>query len=132
MSNPQADQYIRNLEKEKRELQGRIDELRRNIIAIDSLIIKRRAQLIASTHGTKITMKNADRLFFEALILDIIRKSRNGMRTADVQKEIKNRGYRLNYNTLRAYMVSCRDSGKIIKSKKFIYNWVLPDDESSA
>jgi hypothetical protein len=128
MSNPQTDPYILNLEKEKRELQERIDDLRRQIIIIDSLIIKRRAQLMADAGGTKITIKNIDKLFFETLICDIIRLSKNGIRTADIQAEIKKRGYKLNYNTLRAYVVYLRDAGKIVKNKNNIYNWILPEE----
>lgn len=129
MLGPQTDAYIQNLEKEKGELQARLEDIRRNIIAIDSLIIKRRSQLLAGDEGKKVTLKNMDRLFFETLILDIISTTKNGVRTANIFKEIRKRGHKLNYNTLRAYIVSLRDNKKIVKNKKFVYNWILPDED---
>jgi len=47
------DSYILGLEKEKAELQRRVDELRRNISTIDTLIIKRKSQLSAGVDGKK-------------------------------------------------------------------------------
>ena len=121
------DPYILNLEKEKKELQSRIDELRRNIITIDGLILKRKSQLLAEVVGEHMTIKNTNKLFYEALIIDIISKRNNGIRTAEIFREIKNRGYKINYNTLRAYIVSMNLKKKITKSKRFIYNWITPE-----
>ena len=129
MHNPSDDPYIKNLENEKLEIQEKIDGLRNQLMTIDTLIIKRKSQLLAGAEEKKITRKNADRLFYESLILTIISFSKNGMRTADIQKEIRKRGHKLNYNTLRAYVVSLRNQRKITKDQKRIYNWVVAEPQ---
>jgi hypothetical protein len=131
MSTPQTDPYILGLEREKRELLAKIDDLRKKIRTIDALIIKARTELLANNTGVKVTRKNADRLFFETLILEVISKTKNGARTAQIYAEIGKLGYSLNYNTLRSYIIRLRDTKRIKRNRQNIYNWIVSSDETS-
>ena len=131
MSTPQTDPYILGLEREKRELLAKIDDLRKKIRTIDALIIKARTELLANNTGVKVTRKNADRLFFETLILEVISKTKNGARTAQIYAEIGKLGYSLNYNTLRSYIIRLRDTKRIKRNRQNIYNWIVSSDDTS-
>ena len=62
MPTPHDDSYIQRLEEEKAALQSRIDELRRSIAVINSLITKRRSQIIFGEKGVATNKRNAEKI----------------------------------------------------------------------
>ncbi len=114
--------YIKNLEMEKRGLENKIRELNKEINFIDKLIFRRKSQQMADSYGEKKSLKNSDRLFYEVIIIDLIKESKNGLRTSSIFEKLKLKGYFINYNTFRSYITRMRDAGKIKKSNS--YNWV--------
>ena len=119
-----SDPYIRQLEADKSTIEARIKELQSEVRTINNLIYRRRSESLAVSEGAALNLKNADRLFFEAIILEALGASERGLRTAEIQKQIKNRGYQLNYNTLRSYVTKMRDRGTIKKATANSYYWV--------
>lgn len=118
------DPYIAKLEAEKQAMEDRIAELQSEIRTINNLIYRRKSEIHAHDQDEPVTGKNIDRLLFETLILDTVRKSKRGLRTGQIYSEIKKSGYGLNYNTLRSYVTKMRNKGLIKKSTPASYYWV--------
>lgn len=118
------DGYLTQLERDKRELQSKIEDLRSSVRTIDTLIFKRKSELASKLSGEKINRKNSGRLIFETLILELITESKTGLRTSEIRGSIEKRNFNMNYNTLRSYVTSMRDKGLIQKSKTHSYKWI--------
>ena len=124
MPDLESDPYIKQLETDKADLEARIADLRTEVRTINNLIYRRRSNRLARSQSTKVNAKNADRLFFETMILEVLKNSKNGLRTSEIQTHITNDGYALNYNTLRSYITKMRDRGTIKKASPRSYYWV--------
>ena len=122
------DAYIKQLEADKQFLVDKINILQSEVKAINSLIYRRKSALIAESTGENRNVKNADRLFFETVILDILNKSKHGLRTSGIYREVSQQGYGLNYNTLRSYIAQMRDKGLIRKRVPTSYYWIAASD----
>lgn len=122
MSNP--DPYIQQLELDKAALEERIANLQSEVRTINNLIYRRRSEGLAASEGTAVNLKNTDRLFFEAMILETLNNSKSGLRTGEIQEKIVKQGYELNYNTLRSYVTKMRDRGIIKKATSYSYKWI--------
>lgn len=120
----QPDPYILRLEVEKKAFEAQVADLQREIRTINKLIYRRKSQAIAEERGEGINLKNVDRLFFETLILDVVRASKQGLRTGEIYDRIRKSGYGLNYNTLRSYITKMRDKNLIKKRSPHDYHWV--------
>lgn len=121
---PDQDAYIKQLEADKAALEARIAELQSEVRTINNLIYRRRSEGLAAAEGTAVNLKNADRLFFEALILELLKGSKRGLRTSEIHTQVAKRGYELNYNTLRSYVTKMRDRGTIKKASAHSYYWL--------
>ena len=122
------DAYIKQLEADKQAIVDKINILQSEVKAINSLIYRRKSALIAESTGENRNLKNADRLFFETIILDILNKSKLGLRTSGIYKEVSQQGYGVNYNTLRSYIAQMRDKGLIRKRAPTSYYWITASD----
>lgn len=122
--NTSADPYIARLEADKKALEAQIADLQSDIRTINNLIYKRKSEAFADQQGERINLKNAERLFFETLILDAIRSRDKGLRTREIYTVIARAGYGINYNTLRSYVAKMRDKGLIKKATSESYYWV--------
>ena len=118
------DAYVDRLEAEKRALEERIRELQAEVRAINNLIYRRKSEIHAGGTGQERNLKNTDRLFFEAIVLDALRNSKRGLRTGEIHSAVTKQGYSLNYNTLRSYVTKMRDKGLIRKKTPTSYYWV--------
>jgi predicted transcriptional regulator len=118
-----SNHYVENLEKEKAALEARIVELQNEVRAINNLIYRYKSQNIAKAKGESVNLKNIDRIFFESMIIDALRSSKNGLRTREIYESLRRSGYNVNYNTVRSYVTRMRDRGSIRKKSKGSYNW---------
>ena len=123
------DTYIEQLEAEKAELEERIRALQAEVRTINTLIFRRRSRGLAETVGDRPNLKNADRLLYETVILDVLRGSPKGLRTSELHGAVGRRGFPLNYNTLRSYVTRMRDKGLIKKRTPQSYRWVTSGAE---
>ncbi|NSX53628.1 hypothetical protein HRQ87_02335 [Sulfitobacter sp. 1151] len=121
---PDPDTYVQQLEADKAALEARIADLQSEVRTINNLIYRRRSQGLAASEGAAVNLKNADRLFFEAMILEALNSSNRGLRTGEIHTHITKRGYELNYNTLRSYVTKMRDRGVIKKATTYSYYWL--------
>ena len=122
--------YVERLESEKQALEERIRDLQAEVRAINNLIFRRKSELLAQGSGEDRNLKNADRLFFETLILAALKNSTRGLRTSEIHRAITKQGYGLNYNTLRSYVSKMRDKDLIQKSTPTSYNWIASPDQT--
>jgi hypothetical protein len=120
-----TDFYIKQLEQDKQGLEQQIEELRREVATINNLIYRRKSQSFADEREEKINRKNVDRVFFESLIVTILREAEGGLRTAQIFKKTEKLGYKINYNTFRAYITNMRDKKIINKRTSDSYYWVV-------
>ncbi len=118
------DPYVQQLETDKAALEARIADLQSEVRTINNLIYRRRSEGLAASEGATVNLKNADRLFFEAMILEALNGSQYGLRTGEIHTHITKRGYELNYNTLRSYVAKMRDRGVIKKATTHSYYWL--------
>jgi len=118
------DPYVQQLEADKAALEARIADLQSEVRTINNLIYRRRSEGLAASEGAAVNLKNADRLFFEAMILEALNESKRGLRTGEIHNQITKRGYELNYNTLRSYVAKMRDRGAIKKATAHSYYWL--------
>lgn len=121
------DPYVERLEEEKTSLEHRIKELQSEVRAINNLIYRHRSKAVALEQDETINQKNVDRLFFETVILELLRKTERGLRTGEIYKRMELEGYGLNYNTLRSYVTKMRDKKLIKKLTPQDYRWVTVD-----
>lgn len=127
MSEKSTDTYIRELESEKKVIEGRIAVLQGEVRAINNLIYRYKSRLFAEGTSETVNQKNIDRLFFETLILDTIREAKGGLRTGQIFDRLRKQGYGLNYNTLRSYVTKMRDKELIRKRAPHAYEWVVAE-----
>lgn len=125
-----SDPYIKRLEAEKEALEQRIKEFQGEIRTINNLIYRRKSEIFADSTNQETNLKNADRLFFETIIIDALNASKRGLRTKDIYTSIKKSGFGINYNTLRTYVMRMRDKKLIKKNKADLYYWIAVEDES--
>ncbi len=124
------DAYVKRLEADKHALEERIKELQAEVRTINNLIYRRKSELFADGTGEDRNLKNADRLFFETIILDALNNSKRGLRTGEIHSTITKQGYGLNYNTLRSYITRMRDKGLIIKKTPTSYYWIAASGQT--
>lgn len=126
---PINDPYIQRLEEEKEILEKRIKEIQIEIRTINNLIYRKKSENFAGRTGENINLKNADRLFFEAIIIDALKTSKRGLRTKEIYDTLIKLGYGMNYNTLRSYVTKMRDKSLIKRAPLSSYNWILNSDD---
>jgi predicted transcriptional regulator len=124
------DAYIDRLASEKRMIEERIRELQAEVRTINNLIYRRKSEIHAGDTGQDRNLKNADRLFFEAVVLDALSNSKRGLRTGEIHSAVTKQGYGLNYNTLRSYVTRMRDKGLIRKKSPTSYYWIAETNPS--
>ncbi len=121
--------YVGRLEAERKQLEERIAELQAEVRVVTNLIYRHKAQTFADETSEKVNLKNVDRLFFETLIMDIIRAAKGGLRTGEIYERLGKVGYRMNYNTLRSYITKMRDKGLIKKRGSNSYYWIVAPEK---
>lgn len=114
---------IENLEKERQALYRQLIDVQTEIKVINKLILRKKAEVAAKNGGEVINRKNIGRISNEAIILDCLRASKNGLRTTEISQEIKSLGYELPDNTIRSYIARMRDKG-LIHKKNNSYRWL--------
>lgn len=124
-----TDAYVKRLEDEKAALEQQIKALQAEVHAINNLIYRKKAEELAVTVGQVPNRKNMDRLFFETLILDVLRDSKDGLRTKEIHDSLRKKGYSANYNTVRSYIAKMRDWALIQKKTPTSYFWIVADTE---
>ncbi len=120
-----TDFYIKQLEVDKADLEKKIAELQREVATINNLIYRRKSQSFAGSRDEKVNRKNVDRIFYESVIVDVIKASNDGLRTSQVHTNAENMGYKINYNTLRSYIADMRDKGIIKKRTPTSHYWIV-------
>ena len=120
-----SDFYIKQLEHDKAELERKIEAIRREISTINTLIYRRKSQSFAKNNDEKINKRNVDRLFYESLIVDILKSSEAGMKASQVFRKIGELGYGVNYNTFRSYIASMHTKGVIKKKSSASHVWIV-------
>jgi len=123
-----SDPYIKRLEAEKEALERRIKEFQGEVRAINNLIYRRKSEILADSTNQESNLKNADRLFFETIIIDALNGSKRGLRTRDIYDSIRNSGFGINYNTLRSYVMRMRDKKLIKKKTTDSYYWIAVEE----
>jgi len=121
------DSYIARLEVEKKAMEARVAEIQAEIRTVNNLIYRRKSEVFAGSREEVVNEKNVDRLFFETLIMDVIRNAKRGLRTGEIHSAVTKSGYGLNYNTLRSYVTKMRDKGLIKKATPTSYYWVIAE-----
>lgn len=124
------DPYIVRLEIEKKAMEARVAEIQAEIRTVNNLIYRRKSEKFADSRNEPINEKNVDRLFFETLIIDTIRKTKKGLRTGEIYSAVTKSGYGMNYNTLRSYITKMRDKGLIKKVTPSSYYWTVAEDRT--
>ena len=118
------DPYIKRLEDEKETLEQRVQDLKAEIRALNNLIYRRKSANLATRTNQAANLKNASRLFFETIILDVLNANRHGLRTRKIYEAILERGFSINYNTLRSYVMKMSDKELIKKKSAGLSEWV--------
>ena len=120
-----TDAYVKRLEEERAALEQEIKALQAEVHAINNLIYRKKAEELAINVGQAPNRKNMDRLFFETLILDVLRNSKDGLRTKEIYDSLRKKGYIANYNTVRSYIAKMRDRKLIQKRTPTSYFWIV-------
>lgn len=119
------DPLLHNLELEEERILKKIEDLKAELKSINKLKFRRKTQVLGEEFDSPVTNRNIDKLFYESVILEIIRNSQAGLRTSEIFEKIVKSGYDINYNTLRSYIVRLRDEKKIRKKPRG-YEWFIP------
>jgi hypothetical protein len=121
---------IASLEREKAEIEDKINDLNKQLKHIDQLIIKHKSEHYANFTNERLSKKNIDRIYFERLIVEAIKKSSVGMSTLDLRLHFKKKLIQLNYSTLRSYLSRMRDR-EIIRTKARTNLWIMNDNTNN-
>ncbi len=116
--------YLKRLKEEREALELRIKDLQVEVRTINNLIYREKSKMLAVDNGETQNLKNADRLFFETVIIDALRASPRGLRTSEICGALAKKGYAMNYNTLRTYVTKMRDKALIQKKSPRSYYWI--------
>ena len=118
---------LEELRKEKESILLEISNLNKQISVIDKIIFRKKAEMSSLTTGETINKKNINRIYTERLIIECLKDSKNGLRTAEIAKALSKKGHNVNNNTIRSHITRMRDK-ELIHKKKGSYRW-LPTDK---
>ncbi|RZK44740.1 MAG: hypothetical protein EOO61_02720 [Hymenobacter sp.] len=121
-----GDGFLDELEAEKERINKLIRKLSSELRAVDRMLFRLKSQNRSNIKGISLNKKNMEKLFYEGIIIEVLGRYKNGLRTAQIYEYLSKAGYDINYNTFRGYIVKLRDDGSILKKDRG-YKWVIAD-----